>query len=93
MTLCPKCNHEYDEKLGKCPVCGYNPQQEVEQLLEEAKSHYNQGENSPSYHDGFDGGSVSTPQATDNMPSVQDPYHDDFENPVKEEENEALLLE
>lgn len=93
MTLCPKCNHEYDEKLGKCPVCGYNPQQEVELLLEEAKSHYNQGENSPSYHDGFDGGSDSTPQATDNMPSVQDPYHDDFDNPVKEEENEPPLPE
>ncbi len=94
MTLCPKCNNEYDEQLGKCPICGYNPQQEVEQLLEEAKSHYHQEENPLPYHDGFEGGLDDAPQATDDAipstsatPPVQDTYHDDFDNPVKEEEN------
>lgn len=60
MVRCPKCNNEYNEQLPKCPVCGYNPQEDVEKILEETKSLYSDGQtvihsdNDMQYHDGFD---------------------------------------
>lgn len=60
MIRCPKCNNEYNEQLPQCPICGYNPQEDVAQLLEETKSLYHDdqtvihSDNDMQYHDGFD---------------------------------------
>lgn len=60
MIRCPKCNNEYNEQLPQCPICGYNPQEDVSRLLEETKSLYSEdqtvihSDNDMQYHDGFD---------------------------------------
>lgn len=78
MVRCPKCNNEYNEQLPKCPVCGYDPQADVEKILEETKSLYSDeqtvihSDNDLQYHDGFD-----SPMAEQDAPAGSD----DVQNP------------
>ena len=109
MIRCPKCNNEYNEQLPQCPICGYNPQEDVSRILEETKSLYSEdqtvihSDNDMQYHDGFDSPMDDQEQAFDPAANSSDSdaaktsasssYGDDFGAAAPQEEIPEKLRE
>lgn len=109
MIRCPKCNNEYNEQLPQCPICGYNPQEDVSRILEETKSLYSEdqtvihSDNDMQYHDGFDSPMDDQEQAFDSAANSSDSdaaktsasssYGDDFGAAAPQEEIPEKLRE
>lgn len=108
MIRCPKCNNEYNEQLPQCPICGYNPQEDVSRILEETKSLYSEdqtvihSDNDMQYHDGFDSPmdeqqtfdpAANSSDSNAAVTSASSSYGDDFGAAAPQEEIPEKLRE